>query len=192
MLVRIIRSVDDDIFLPLLAEVSKIKWETIADPRSRHPIFATSRSIGLRIQKVGPTRPTNLVEWGEILDCIDFRENKLKYPNCYKVATKWMLPQIGGLSVGRVMIVNLLPGGCVAPHVDAGNYFIKYSRFHIPLITNSQVVFSRDENTIEEHMLAGCLYQLNNLDTHMVKNNSNQSRIHIIADIEVPGGNYIF
>ena len=38
----------------------------------------------------------------------------------------------------------------------------------------------------------GHLCQLNNLDMHMVRNNSDQPRIHIIADIEVPGGNSIF
>lgn len=191
MLVRVMRSVDDDTFLPLLAEVSEIRWEAIANTRSQHPVFATSRSISLRIPKIGPSKPTNLTDWGKILDCTDFQENKIKYPNCYKAA-EWILEQVNGITLGRVMIVNLLPGGCVAPHVDPGEYFLKYSRFHIPIITNRQVIFSQGENTVEEHMPAGHLCQLNNLDMHMVKNDSDQTRIHIIADIEVPGGNYIF
>lgn len=191
MLVKIIKCVDDNILLPLLAEISEIRWETITDSRSQNYIFSTSKSIGIRVPKVTSRPPTTVREWSEILDCVDNLENKLKYINCYR-AVEWIYEQVNGIALGRIMIVNLLPGGCVAPHVDPGTYFSKYSRFHIPLITNEQVVFSNSETSPAEHMPYGYLCQLNNLDMHMVRNNSNHSRIHIIADIEVSGGNYIF
>lgn len=192
MLVKIIGKVEDSIFLSSLEEVSKINWEIIdIEDRSRNYIFSTSRSISLRVPKITDVRPTSVLDWGTILDCIDHQQNKLRYPACYR-AVEWILTQVNGISLGRVMIVNLLPGGIVAPHIDSGIYFSKYSRFHIPLITNEQVVFSRGKNATEEHMPCGHLCQLNNLDMHMVKNNTDYHRIHIIADIEIRGGNYVF
>lgn len=193
MLMRKIKEFDSDLYELALNEASAIRWEEIPkDKRSENFIFKTSRSISFRIPFIGNNaEPKDVLSWSNVLDCIDNPDIISLYPAIFN-AGAWIFNAVNGITFGRFMLVNLLPGGIVFPHVDPGVYFQKYSRFHIPLISNEQVSFSTGIHSVKEYMEPGYLYQLNNLGLHMVENLSDQNRIHIIADIEVKGGNKIF
>ena len=194
MLVKILEQIPETLFQNVLNEISNIDWNEVVDgDRSKRSVFSTSKSIHLRRHKVpvGQPFPKTINEWSVLVDCIDNAENIKKYPNAYNLA-QWIYYEVGGIKMGRIMIVNLLPGGKVAPHIDPLDYFEIHSRFHVPVITNDGVVFFPDPNSEKEHMPVGYLSRLNNRVIHSVENRSNEFRVHLIADIATPGGNVIF
>jgi len=194
MLVKILKKVPDEVFYPVVDEITNINWDEVVDrDRSKRSVFSTSRSIHLRTHKVlkGQPIPTTISEWSSIVDCVNKEEHVLKYPNTYNLA-KWAYTQVGGIRLGRIMIINLLPEGKVDPHIDPGEYFEVHSRFHVPVITNENVVFLSGPDSELEHMPVGMLSRLNNRATHSVENRSKEYRVHVLIDIATPGGNVIF
>lgn len=193
MIIREIKKIDDNVMQPVLTELADVNWDTVYDLRSKNPTFYGCKTIHLRITKPPLIRPlpTEVLKWAKILDIIDHTEMCARYPSSYKFL-EWMANQVGGISIGRAMIVNLYPRTSINHHIDPGEYHLKFSRFHVPLVTNSDVLFSTNIDSVKEHMKLGYIYQLNNLGMHGVENNGNNGRIHIIADIEVPGGNREF
>jgi hypothetical protein len=89
------------------------------------------------------------------------------------------------------MIVRLEAGGSVGLHVDPLDYFDVYARYHVPVKTTEQVVFSGGDK-VYEHMPYKMLSRLNNRKPHMLDNNGSDYRIHLIVDVEIEGGNNIF
>lgn len=191
MIIRIIEDVPDNIFNSCLRELSKISWKDVNDDR-KSGVFKTSTSIHLRSHKVMSydEKPESIEEYSAIVDCVDNKFAILKFPSHY-FAAHWIKKQVNGSELGRVMIVHLEPKSEIGIHFDPGPYFKKYSRFHIPLKTNQDVqFFNKDGN--RSHMPIKTLCQLNNLDYHGLINNSDEERIHLIADVAVDGGNSTF
>lgn len=86
--------------------------------------------------------------------------------------------------VTRVRLAYLSPGFEIKPHVDYDPSYIV--RFHLPLITNENVImgFERNGQQLKYHLPAnGKLYFFNSGIKHWVKNNSNQGRLHLIIDV---------
>jgi hypothetical protein len=85
---------------------------------------------------------------------------------------------------GRVIrseIVNLRANTDVRKHVDGGAVLHYARRCHVPIITNKDVYFTVNNNTV--NMLEGTCYEINNSMPHSVSNKSNFDRVHIIIDI---------
>ena len=81
------------------------------------------------------------------------------------------------------IIANLKPGGSIPPHIDSGPYFDKSNRIHIPIKTNSQVLFQIGDLP-SFHMEEGKAYEIDNCGSqHQVVNYSNEDRYHIIFDL---------
>lgn len=192
MLVQQICQVPDEVFDPAFEEVKNIPWQVINDHRSNNPVFATSTSVHLRVHKPPPgVIPKTVDEWSSIVECRDNPYTLPRFPAVYSLA-KWMYNQVNGIALGRIMIVNLEPGGHVAPHIDPRDYFEMYNRYHVPFKTNSQVLFSGGPNTEQEHMPLKVLSRLNNRLMHQLDNFSDENRIHLIVDIALEEGNQIF
>lgn len=83
--------------------------------------------------------------------------------------------------VVRAEIVKMFGNTSVRPHVDGGDMLNVTRRVHIPIITNSDVLFTVLDNTI--NMQEGVCYEINNGMPHSVKNNSNFDRVHLIIDL---------
>jgi len=82
---------------------------------------------------------------------------------------------------GFVMYIKLKAGEEVAAHQDWGNYFQMVRRIHVPIITNPAVDFMiGGEN---KYLQEGECWEINNRNTHYVKNNSEFDRIHLLIDI---------
>lgn len=83
--------------------------------------------------------------------------------------------------VGRAIFTKLVPGGNIPKHRDGGYYLMNSHRCHVPIITNENVLFHLQHETI--NMKAGTCYEINNYGSHAVDNNSEEYRIHMIIDI---------
>jgi hypothetical protein len=190
MLTQIIEEVPDDIFLPALHEISAINWSTIIDTSRNNKVFSTSTSIHLRGHKIDHNNTLKKVEdYCKIVECVDTKIAN-NYPLSYNVAN-WILKKVNGKRLGRIMIVKLEAGGSVGLHVDPLDYFDVYARYHVPVKTTEQVVFSGGDN-VYEHMPYKMLSRLNNRKPHMLDNNGSDYRTHLIVDVEIEGGNNIF
>jgi hypothetical protein len=85
--------------------------------------------------------------------------------------------------VTRVRFAYLHSNFEIKPHVDYDPSYIM--RYHIPLITNSEVIMGfLDKDGEHKFNLPadGSVYFFNSGIKHWVKNNSNQGRIHLIID----------
>jgi hypothetical protein len=193
MLVQVIKKVPDELFEKALFDATKIKWETRpVDHRQSYDVFRDSSTVHLRTHKhPSDWEPKTIEEWSTITECVDNPKFDEKFKKTRNIVN-WVYEQVGGISLGRVMIINLAPRGKVALHVDPLDYFEKHSRYHIPLVTNEGVTFSGGPETQKEHMPLGYLCRLNNRLPHQLDNDSDLNRIHLLVDIETPDGNQIF
>ena len=80
----------------------------------------------------------------------------------------------------RVLIVKLEKKSKIAPHVDSGIGLIMARRTHIPIITNTNVIFIVGGE--EKNMKEGEIWEIDNQSVHSVENNSDIDRIHLIID----------
>lgn len=93
---------------------------------------------------------------------------------------------VGASRIGRAMLVNLPPGGRVVPHEDQGDYCAAYRRFHLPIVTNDEVIFTCGDT--QKHMEEGVLYEIDNKQSHHTENPSTQNRLHLIVDMQLLNG----
>jgi Aspartyl/Asparaginyl beta-hydroxylase len=86
----------------------------------------------------------------------------------------------GGVS-GRVLLIKLSANKDVSEHTDKGDYLSTVRRFHIPIITNDLVSYTVNGEKI--NMKQGECWEINNLKSHSVLNDSNTDRVHLLIDI---------
>jgi hypothetical protein len=87
--------------------------------------------------------------------------------------------EMGG-QLTKALIVSLLPGKEVLPHIDEGKYYLDKDRYHIPLHTDGSLNICNNESQIYRE---GELWWFNNKKIHSAKNLGQTERIHIIFDI---------
>lgn len=88
--------------------------------------------------------------------------------------------RLGVKDLGRVMLVELAPGGHIDLHIDEGAYAAHYDRFHMVLQSEPGNLFVNGFESI--HMKPGELWQFDQHVEHEVFNNSITPRIHLIID----------
>lgn len=81
----------------------------------------------------------------------------------------------------RVTLVNLPAGKLVTPHADEQIYTHVINRFHIPIITNDEVYFSVNDQTV--NMEIGECWEVNNAKIHGAYNLGSTDRVHLMIDI---------
>lgn len=192
MLTRIIKEAPAELVNAALTELEYVNWDDYNHSSRASGVFSTSKTIHLRKHSVPEgENPVTINDYGKLVDT-DETIYYNQFPESIKLAN-WIFENVKGIRMGRIMIVNLLPLGNVKTHIDPGKYFEIHSRFHVPLKTNEGVLFASGPESNTEHMPAGYLCQLNNRIMHGVENRSNtENRIHLIADIEIEGGNQVF
>ena len=85
----------------------------------------------------------------------------------------------------RLMLTRLDPNSVIPRHRDGGPSLLRSHRHHIPIVTNPLVEFDVGDET--NHFAAGEVWEINNRQPHEVRNLSDVSRVHLIADYVVPG-----
>jgi hypothetical protein len=79
------------------------------------------------------------------------------------------------------MLVNLPSKKQVMPHVDWLPFASKFDRFHIPIITNDDCIFTVGDES--KNLKVGELWEINNDKfIHSVYNGGETDRVHIIMD----------
>lgn len=86
--------------------------------------------------------------------------------------------------LGRVMVVNLKPGGRIDAHSDTGAYAEHYDRFHLVLDSKPGNWFYCGAEAV--YMKPGELWKFDHHTEHQVANLSASGRIHIIIDARLP------
>jgi hypothetical protein len=81
---------------------------------------------------------------------------------------------------GRSRHMSLRPGAIVPPHVDIHYYWRTHLRIHVPVVTNPDVRFHCDGQTV--NMKAGECWLLDSFYPHAVENRGNDTRIHLVMD----------
>jgi hypothetical protein len=81
---------------------------------------------------------------------------------------------------GRSRLMGLEAGAVVPEHVDIHYYWRTHLRIHIPVITNREVAFTCDGETI--HMEAGECWILDSFYKHSVANRGSDTRVHLVLD----------
>lgn len=82
--------------------------------------------------------------------------------------------------IGRVMLVELKPGGEVDKHWDEGPYAAHYQRFHIVLTSEPGNVFHAGDEAV--YMQPGQAWWFDHRAEHRVENRSQAPRVHLIVD----------
>ncbi len=187
-----IAKVPDNVFKNARNEVlNTINWNKLPfpDTRSQNLAFKTSIAAHLRVHKVEKDTLHTIEVLSQIVECVD-TQARIKFPNI-NALVDWICKQVSAVSLGRIMVVKLLAGGIIPLHIDPGKYFEYYYRFHVPLVTDHNVIFTSDVY-LSEHMPLGYLTQLKNRKLHGVQNNSSLDRIHLIVDIESKDSNLTY
>jgi len=81
----------------------------------------------------------------------------------------------------RIEFISMNPNSRVRTHKDRSDVLYVARRFHVPIKTNSLVLFTSDQEI--RHLKLGHAYELNNINYHSVVNGSKESRIHLIIDV---------
>ena len=179
--IKVITKVPEELFNSCRKEINGIDWQSIEDMRNSNKVFSTSTAIHLRVHDAPDGTPYTIEDLSRYVKCKDTRIRE-KFESTNELID-WVYSYVRGTRLGRIMIVKLSPGGEIGEHVDPGKYFEEHYRFHVPIITNEEVLFYSENKKSASHMKEGFLCQLYNLEKHSATNHSKLDRIHVIVDI---------
>lgn len=122
------------------------------------------------------------------LDVSFYEKEKTEYiePH-YSSVNQFLNPLINFLEkhysgkIYKIILVRLKPFSEIKAHVDSSFSLTHTHRNHIPILTNDKVFFSCSNNI--QNMKEGSVYEIDNLSTHWVRNESEWPRIHLIIDV---------
>jgi len=83
----------------------------------------------------------------------------------------------------RIILTKLKAKSNIDLHIDEGKSLKTCFRTHIPIITNPNVYFF--VNGEQKNMKEGEIWEINNKLPHMVQNQSEFDRVHLIIDYDV-------
>jgi hypothetical protein len=83
--------------------------------------------------------------------------------------------------VGKCVFIKMPAHKSVREHVDRMDYLGAVRRHHIPITTNSDVVFFVNKES--KNMKVGECWEINNNLLHSVENNGETERTHLMVDI---------
>lgn len=193
-LVHVISAVPEDLLQVAIRETQTINWKQVQPERYAQLNFDKVHNRSLNTQLLSQTavlflRTHKLSLSADSTKLHEFQDNlesqNTEWQQQLPAATNlmhWAQQQMNAKAIGNSFLSCMFPGGLIDLHTDPGKYFETYSRFHIPLVTNNRVVFSR-ANGQQEHMPVGQMYRLNNLAWHKVENQGTEQRIHLVVDL---------
>ncbi len=118
---------------------------------------------------------------GEVADCISQRSLETEEANIELDNIIRMLESVADGKAIRVELISMKPNSRVRTHKDRSDVLYVARRFHVPIKTNSLVLFTSGQEV--RHLEVGRAYELNNINYHSVVNGSKESRIHLIIDV---------
>jgi len=94
-----------------------------------------------------------------------------------------LMRRVEAVSLGRVIITRLEPGGRILPHADTdGDYVARDDgmRFHVVLQGLPGSLYHCGQETVS--MATGSVWWFQHREIHSVENNSADARIHLLVD----------
>jgi Aspartyl/Asparaginyl beta-hydroxylase len=118
---------------------------------------------------------------GEAATCISQKSLETKEANTeLENITKLLESAVDGKAI-RIEFISMSPNSRVRTHKDRSDVLYVARRFHVPIKTNSLVLFTSGQEI--RHLQLGHAYELNNINYHSVVNGSKEPRIHLIIDV---------
>jgi len=150
------------------------EWDAITlrqdTPGSPH---RDTRSIFLR----GPEAPTP-VTWFQDVPHKDYPLLS-EWPEAQAILETVNAAVPGQL--GKVMLIELKPGGALAWHIDQGPYSEQHLRLHLPVITNPGAMLYSGGEAV--HLPVGLLTEFDNTSLHSAANFGEYPRVHLVIDV---------
>lgn len=93
---------------------------------------------------------------------------------------------LGQPKFGKIMVIELKPGGTISWHRDEGTYAETHARYHLPLVSNpSAYLYSGGDHS---HIPVGVLTAFDTSVPHSAANFGTTPRIHLVVDVRRDGG----
>jgi hypothetical protein len=104
-------------------------------------------------------------------------------PECHDIVFN-LMRRFNGISLGRVIIARLPPGGTILPHADDyGAYALQDGlRLHVCVQGLPGCLFNCGEDTVQ--MPTDTVWWFNHKAMHSASNQSADDRIHLLVDIQ--------
>jgi hypothetical protein len=93
-----------------------------------------------------------------------------------------LMRRVEAVSLGRVIITRLQPGGRIAPHADTDGAYVASDgmRFHVVLQGLPGSLYHCGDEVVQ--MRTGTVWWFQHREVHSVENNSADDRIHLLVD----------
>jgi hypothetical protein len=95
-----------------------------------------------------------------------------------------LMRRMEAISLGRVIISRLKPGGRIAAHADVGNAYVEQPdvmRLHVAIQGLPGSLYHCGDETTQ--MLTGSVWWFQHREVHHIENNSADDRIHLMVDL---------
>lgn len=146
--------------------LQSLDWEAYTFRQEKHPAHVHTKTVPLIWDETG----LNIVQWK------DYKQFNDDFEKIKSELEKYLGPG----EIKSALLINLLKNSSIDRHVDAGEYFGKNNRIHIPIVTNEKCIFEVDGE--EVNMKEGEIWEINNNDKpHSVTNNG-EDRVHLLID----------
>ena len=95
-----------------------------------------------------------------------------------------LMRRMEAVSLGRVIISRLPPGGRIAAHADVGNAYVEQPdvmRLHVAIQGLPGSLYHTGDETVT--MLSGSVWWFQHREVHHIENNSADDRVHLMIDL---------
>jgi len=164
--------------MPLFSEVLGIvmdfdeaKWNMYTDRKNRGGIAAEKSDTIPLLYNPDPSSQL-LIHHGDF-------DSFSKHLNSVVEICKHFFGEVG---IKQAMLTRLSSGSEIRKHKDKGPITRKAHRIHVPIITNTECIFTVEKEKV--HMGQGQIWAIDNVGKyHSVKNGGNTDRVHLIIDV---------
>jgi hypothetical protein len=108
-------------------------------------------------------------------------ENYERFSTYIEEVISMAADRIGKTKVQQAMLTKLNANTVIPRHKDVGPITAKTHRIHVPVITNTQCIFTVENES--KNLEAGHIWIIDNVGRyHSVENKGQQDRVHLIID----------
>jgi hypothetical protein len=167
---KLIGTVDIENIKTKLSNISENNWDEFVTRQKTFAVHANTKTLPIiwDLQSLNSLNAAKKTKYYDLFDSNLYQiKNILK--NYY-----------GNGRILRIIFTKLKSNSKILEHRDTGKGLEITKRIHIPIVTNTNVIFK--VNGELKNMKEGEMWQINNQLFHSVTNNSDYDRIHLIID----------
>lgn len=169
---------------PFIREIDANKecWDLDSGRQDSKPAQRETQAIRIRCEEKTSVLDSRALH----LKPIAYRGRPTPISKRFPVADEFIEQLVSSMhgSFGRAVITQLRPGGTIHPHIDDRLYWLLRDRYHLVIKSSAGSLFRAGGEEVRMH--EGELWWFDPTVTHSAYNDSEEWRIHIIADIMSP------